>query len=104
MGPTHTTAAKGRKSLRLVGVRLDYHARVAGLLKEDVDQYAFAEFGPGGGWIVLLRSGPPWGMLGVTALDKNDANLLYSAAELKPTELGRLDEVLFRLVNATRAP
>lgn len=92
----HTTAARSRKGHRLVGARLDFFARDQGLLPVDADQYAFAEYGPSGGNIVLMRSGPPWGLLGVSSLSQGDARTLYAAADERGT--ARIDAILTRAV------
>lgn len=89
----NTTAARARKAQRLVGLRADSIARGLGLLGADADQYVFAEFGPAGGTIVLMRSGPPFGVLGVAPLSRDAASKLYGAAEPDAT-LAVVDHIL----------
>jgi hypothetical protein len=97
----HTTAARARKAQRLVGLRLDLIARQSGLLDSDADEYAFAEYAPGGGHIVIMRSGPPWGILGVAPLSSEAAGALYGAAEPR-SKLANIDRVLSDAVGVIR--
>jgi hypothetical protein len=90
----HTTAARSRKAHRLVGARLDFLARDLGFLSVNADEYAFAEYGPAGGDIVLFRSGPPLSVLGIASLKRDDAEKLYTAADLGPGGLDVIDAIL----------
>jgi hypothetical protein len=93
----HTTAARARKAQRLVGLRVDFLARELGLLEADADEYSFAEYGPAGGQMILMRSGPPWGLLGTAPLSSGDAGKLFRAAE-PASSLATVDDVLKRAV------
>lgn len=98
----HTTAARSRKAHRLVGARLDFLAREVGVLPRDADEYAFAEYGPAGGIMILMRSGPPWGLLGSSPLSRSDAELLYTAADLGKDGVRRLDAILRKALESIR--
>ena len=98
----HTTAARTRKAQRLVGLRLDLVTRQAGLLESNADEYAFAEYGPAGGHIVVMRSGPPWGLLGVAPVSSNAASILYRASEPR-SKLVDVDQVLREAVNVIKS-
>lgn len=96
--PHHTTAARARKAHRLIGVRLDYLARLLRLIDVNADEYAFAEFGPAGGQIVLMRSGPPWALLGIAPISPDDAEELHRAAGIGVRGIATIDAVLKRVV------
>lgn len=99
----HTTAARSRKAHRLVGARLDFLAREVGVIARDADEYAFAEYGPAGGIMILMRSGPPWGLLGSSRLPRSEAELLYTAADLGKEGVRRLDAILRKALESIRS-
>lgn len=97
----HTEAARHRKAVRLVSHRLDYLARKSGAVPKDKfsDGYVFADFGPAGGRLLVMGSGPPTLMIKGAPLTPQDAKVLVSAAdEHAPDEdiIARIDAVLMR--------
>ncbi|MEP7119653.1 MAG: hypothetical protein ABJE95_02040 [Byssovorax sp.] len=106
-GRFHTAAARARKAQRLVGLRLDFLARtVTPSCDVGADQYVFADFGPAGGPFLILRSGPPFALMGASDLSRQDAAHLSGAADAGrgERELRELDEILRRLLESRRRP
>ncbi len=98
VGPYHTAASRSRKAHRLVGLRLDYFTRVAGVLDEH-GGYVFADYGPAGGKLLVLNSGPPVSLLGGTRLEASEAVTLDRAAD-EDANLQEVDRVLKATVDA----
>jgi hypothetical protein len=102
----NTSAGRARKAQRLVGLRLDYLARNTGLISKDVlgSGYAFADFGPAGGKLLILVSGPPQGVVRAADLSPSEAELLSSAADDGlDARLSKIDRVLVeKLTGSTR--
>jgi hypothetical protein len=97
VSPYNTSAGRARKAQRLVGLRVDYLARTRGSIPKDVFRggYAFADFGPAGGKILLMVSGPPQAVVKAAGLSPPEAELLSSAADDGLDErLGEIDRVL----------
>ncbi len=100
----HTMAARSRKALRRIGLRLDSlirrtHPALAAKLN---DGYAWADFGPAGGSFLVMSSGPPVALLATTRLSQEDAILLGGAADraaMGREALTTLDACLARLVD-----
>lgn len=90
---THTIAARARKANRLVGLRLDYLARRSGLLSEAADEHVFADFGPAGGSLAILATGPPLRLVAMTTIDRKSAELLMTAAD-PSRHLAEVDAIL----------
>lgn len=104
---THTAASRARKAARLVGLRVDYLARQQGaFLATSIEPgYLFADYGPAGGWFLLMASGPPMTLLGSAHLVEKDSKVLASAADEKNTGTGGLeavDALLLRLLTDVR--
>lgn len=99
VGPTHPSGSRARKAARLVGVRLDWMVRALEVVSPEVlgDSYAFAEFGPGGGQLLVLVSGPPCTLVACRALTGEAAQVLVAAADeanVGAAGLARLDAAL----------
>jgi hypothetical protein len=99
-------AARARKAQRLVSLRLDYLIRATpgalqGLL--DARNYAFADFGPGGGSMLIMHSGPPMTMSAISKLEAADATVLAGAADkgLDRNRLDRIDRLLANRLSAS---
>jgi hypothetical protein len=98
---THTVASRARKAARLVGLRVDYLARRQGIALSTglAASYLFADFGPAGGTLLVMASGPPTTLVGSAPLSREDAEVLAWAADepnANPAGLGRVDDVLLR--------
>jgi hypothetical protein len=95
----HTQAARHRKAVRLVSIRLDYLARKTHLVPmEKVGSgYVFADYGPAGGHILVMALGPPPMMLRSSTISEPAVKVLVGAAD-EPGDpvaaLAALDEVL----------
>lgn len=101
----HTDAARHRKGARLVSHRLDLmirrsHAKLAERLRGG---YAFADYGPSGGHLLIMMSGPPTMVVKVAPLKATDAGVLMSAADDHPATtdiVGQIDAILARALSA----
>lgn len=102
--PFHTAASRARKAHRLVGLRLDVHARRAGLLASDADEYVFGDYGPAGPSLAVLASGPPLRLIGTCPLSPKDAEVLYTAADHGAEGLSAIDDVLRHALANLRQP
>lgn len=82
-GPLHTDASRHRKAVRLVSHRLDLLARQLGAVpdKRLGDSYLFADYGPAGGHLLVLGSGPPPWLVTSAPLDPDQATFLSQAAD-----------------------
>jgi hypothetical protein len=87
--PYHTAASRARKAHRLVGLRADLLARRARLLDGSAG-YAFVEYGPAGGSILLMESGPIMRVLRVSVLSPEQARVLDEAAD-PPADSGGVE-------------
>lgn len=93
----HTQAARHRKAARLVSIRLDYLGRAMDVVTPaDLGGgYLFADFGPAGGHLLVLRSASPLSLVKAAPLVPTEANLLWNAAD-PAVKLDEVDEVLRR--------
>jgi hypothetical protein len=94
---THDMSGRARKAQRLVALRLDYLARATGSIPWDMfhDGYAFADYGPAGGKILILVSGPPQSVVRAADLTSGEAALLSSSADVGLGDrLAEIDRVL----------
>ncbi|MES2638071.1 MAG: hypothetical protein V4850_01255 [Myxococcota bacterium] len=99
VGPTHPSGSRARKAARLVGVRVDWLVREHSLVSEARlgQGYAFAEYGPAGGKLLVLVSGPPNALILQRPLARAAAEVLVSAADeanVGPEGLRRVDSAL----------
>lgn len=97
VSPYNTAGGQARKAQRLIGLRLDYLARTTGDSKASLgDGYAFADYGPAGGAFLVMVSGPPVGLIGMSSLSPSDAGMFADAANagLDAERLARIDGVL----------
>lgn len=98
VSPYNTAAGQARKAQRLIGLRLDYLARTTGSIPKTSlgDGYAFADYGPAGGALLVMVSGPPVGLISTSSLSPSDAGLFADAANagLDAERLARIDGVL----------
>ena len=99
VGPTHPSGSRARKAARLVGVRVDWLVREHALVSEvDLRRgYAFAEYGPAGGRLLVLTSGPPTALVAEGPLSRIAAGVLGAAADeanVGAEGLARVDSVL----------
>ena len=95
----HTQAARHRKAVRLVSIRLDFLARRDGKVPMHKVQpgYVFADYGFGGGKALVMAMGPPPMMFSSADIDTSKAALLLSAADehADPDRfLNKLDDAL----------
>ena len=95
----HTEAARHRKAVRFVSHRLDFLARKMSTIDADKlgDGYVFADFGPAGGRLLVMGSGPPTMLLKGSSLAPQDAKILVSAADEHPEGediIARIDGIL----------
>lgn len=79
--PTNTTAARARKAVRLVSLRVDWLLRSRSAETELGDGYVFADYGPAEGMIFALASGPPLKVLTSGQMSARQAAVLDSAAD-----------------------
>jgi hypothetical protein len=100
-GPGHTFASRGRKTNRLISLRVDYLVRNATRLPKWFpllgDGYVFADLSPGGGAMFLLVSGPPVAVVRHTKLSPEHTTLLTTIMDHREdmsSRLGDLDAVL----------
>lgn len=92
----HPQFSRVRKTLRLVGLRTDLAVRKHGKRDEMMtpESYAFADFSPGGGDLVVLMNRPPFAVLKVAALAPNDADALFEGIEGKSSAIDRIDKII----------
>jgi hypothetical protein len=102
-GPTHSVAARGRKSQRLVDIRLDYLVRRQGLVPADANYYVFGDYGPAGGEIMILASGQPWRLLATAPLSRGAASICFGAAGDRRGSLAELDAILLDVLDHARS-
>lgn len=105
----HTMAARSRKALRRISVRLDSFLRLArpDLAARLGDGYAWADFGPAGGSFLIMASGPPVALVALSPLSVADARILSGAADsgaMGAEGLAELDRCLERLVDCCTSP
>lgn len=101
----HTEAARHRKAVRFVSHRLDYLARKRKAVPKDKigDGYVFADYGPAGGRLLVMASGPPTLLIQGAPLTPQDASVLVSAADEHPADediIARIDAVLMRALDS----
>lgn len=92
----HTHASVARKSVRLVGLRVDYLIRIANAFGMDVNEpgYSFVEVPPGEGTLLIMwRRDRLLRVLAEVSVSRAEAEWLTRAA-LQPIELGEVDERL----------
>lgn len=101
----HTQAARYRKAARLVSIRLDSLARSLGSVSTETlgGGYLFADYGPAGGHLLILRSASPLGLIKAVPLPPEEVNVLWSAAD-PARRLAEVDEVLRRALQYEGAP
>lgn len=87
-----------RKTLRLVGLRVDLALRRAGCAREQLmgESYGFADFAPSGGGFVALVNRPPFAVVKVGEISPADASVLFEAVEARPGAIERVDAVIVR--------
>jgi len=97
VGRGHTAASRGRKTSRLISLRLDYLVRAASNAPSWSEHlregYVFTEFSPGGGAMLLLVSGPPVSLVDSTHLGAAQAALLTTAMDEREGETVSIDEI-----------
>lgn len=105
-GRGHTAASRSRKTTRLVSLRLDYLVHTAASppawLDKLRDGYAFADFSPGGGAMLLLAMGPPVSVLAHTQLSPAEVTLVTTAMDEGngvEDRLTQIDDLLRRSFN-----
>ncbi len=91
--------------MRLVSHRLDYLARESKVVPEDKigDGYVFADYGPAGGRLLVMASGPPTLLIKGVPLSPKDATILVSAADEHPPRedvIAQIDAVLMRALRS----
>jgi hypothetical protein len=93
----HTAASRGRKTTRLISLRLDYLARVAtappAWRPGMGGGYVFADLSPGSGAMLILISGPPVSVVGTTRLSAEDTALLTGAMDEREDTVERLPKI-----------
>lgn len=104
----HTQAARHRKAVRLVSIRLDYLARRTRLVPmEKVGSgYVFADYGPAGGRILVMALGPPPLMLRSSTISESAVKVLHGAADERrdPVDaLAAIDGVLLAALGVSEA-
>jgi hypothetical protein len=97
VGRGHTAASRGRKTSRLLSLRLDYLVRAASKApswSEKIrDGYVFTELNPGGGAMLLLVSGPPVSLVDATNLSASQTALLTTAMDEREGDIARVDVI-----------
>lgn len=102
-GRGHTTASRGRKTARLISLRLDYlvrtSSRTPAWFSKLGDGYVFVDLSPGGGAMFLLVSGPPVSVVGHTRLSSEHTAFLTAIMDEREEQGDRLSEldVLLRI-------
>lgn len=99
VGATHPSGSRARKAARLVGVRVDWLVRQHELVPQSRlgQGYAFAEYGPAGGKLLVLVSGPPSALALECPLSRAAAGVLVGAADeanVGAAGLARVDAAL----------
>lgn len=95
VGKFHTEAARARKAGRFIGDRVDYLARRHNLVPSDQigDGYLFADWGPAGGNLLVLTSGPPFRLVSSGPLNYRDAMILSASMDRRPGRDPALEDV-----------
>ncbi|MBN8231218.1 hypothetical protein JYK02_27235 [Corallococcus macrosporus] len=100
-GRGHTSASRGRKTTRLVSLRLDYLVRAASQPPYWSSKlgagYVFADLSPGGGAMLLLVSGPPVSVVANCRLSSEQTTFLTTIMDEREEvgdRLADLDELL----------
>jgi hypothetical protein len=105
VSPFNVAAGRARKAQRLVGLRLDYLSRETRAIASETigEGYAFSDFGPAGGFLLVMVSGPPFSVVKVSELSPADGEFLSSAADagLDGTRLAEIDSILRRALTGT---
>ncbi|MFL5346859.1 MAG: hypothetical protein ACJ8AT_18920 [Hyalangium sp.] len=97
VGRGHTFASRGRKTNRLISLRLDALARMASRppswFSKVGEGYVFADLSPGGGAMFLLVSGPPVSVVGYTRLSAEQAAFLTTIMDQREGGEDRIEHL-----------
>ncbi|RKI34609.1 hypothetical protein D7Y27_32905 [Corallococcus sp. AB004] len=96
-GRGHTAASRGRKTTRLISLRLDYLVRTASRTPKWFstlgEGYVFVDLSPGGGAMFLLVSGPPLSVVDHTRLSSEQTAFLTAIMDEREEQGDRLAEL-----------
>jgi len=96
-GRGHTTASRGRKTARLISLRLDHLVRTSprtpGWFSKLGEGYVFVDLSPGGGAMFLLVSGPPVSVVDHTRLSSEQTAFLTAIMDEREERGDRLADL-----------
>jgi hypothetical protein len=85
-----------RKTLRLVGLRVDLALRKLGVGSEHMtrESYGFGDFSPSGGAFIALVNRPPFVVVKTSTINPGEASVLFEGIEGEDGSIERVDEVV----------
>jgi hypothetical protein len=98
--PRNPPCSRIRKTLRLVGLRMDLALRKLNIGGENLtaESYGFADFAPSGGAFIAMLNRPPFVVVKTSTIAASDAGILFEGIGGHEGAIERVDEVVERVL------